>query len=70
MLHILYNILQVQEGGMIGIYQLLCNTFMCDSCLWNAVFLADLIPSDTLLPMGLHQAGLWSRADEHVELPI
>ena len=48
MLLILYNILKVQEGGMIGIYQLLCHTLMCESCLWNAVFLADLIPSGCL----------------------
>ena len=52
---------QVKErkGGVVGIYQLtnLCVILMCDSC--NSVFLlADLFPSGTLLPVGLHQAGL------------
>ena len=41
---------------------------MCDSCLWNACYLADLTPSGILLSLGLLQTGLWSRADEHREL--
>ena len=68
MLLILYNILKVQEGGMIGINQHLCHTLMCDSCLWNACYLADLTPSGISLSLGLLQTGLWSRADEHREL--
>ena len=56
----IYQLYQVKERkeGVVGIYQLtnLCVILLCDSC--NAVCLADLVPSGTLLPVWLHQAGL------------